>query len=111
MHTNYRARRARWLAAAALGALFPASAWADQAEAGGGIETVVVTAQKRAEDIRNVPIAITAVSGDTLRDHDIVNFHDLANIAPNFVSNQLGDSRASAMVLRGVTSQQGNAGE
>jgi outer membrane receptor protein involved in Fe transport len=82
-----------------------------QSAGNGGIETIVVTAQRRAEDIRDVPISITAVSAQALEDRDIRSFHDIQNIAPNFRSLQLGDSRTSVMRLRGVTSQQTNAGQ
>lgn len=79
--------------------------------ANGGLETVVVTAQKRAENVRNVPISITAVSGQSLVDGGVVSFHDLARIAPNFQSIEEGDSRTSTMTMRGVTSQQNDVGQ
>ena len=41
------------------------------------IETIVVTAEKRSENIQTVPIAITALSGDQLRAAKIRDFNDL----------------------------------
>jgi iron complex outermembrane receptor protein len=44
---------------------------------------VTVTAQKRAENIQNVPIAITAFSERDLRDKGITDIHGLSRLTPN----------------------------
>lgn len=44
---------------------------------------VTVTAQKRAENIQNVPIAITAFSERELRDKGITDIHGLSRLTPN----------------------------
>src|SRR6185503_14601124 len=49
----------------------------------GGIEEIVVTAQKREQDVREVPFSLLAISGDTLRDENVENLEDLAALAPN----------------------------
>ena len=49
----------------------------------GQIETVVVTAEKKAEDIQTVPIAVTALSQEDLRKHQITQFKDLQFNVPN----------------------------
>jgi iron complex outermembrane receptor protein len=77
----------------------------------GAAQEVVVTAQKRTESIKNVPLAITAVSGATLQRQGFVNFNDIASIAPNMVALQLGDSRTSTIAMRGVTTQQADIGQ
>jgi iron complex outermembrane receptor protein len=74
-------------------------------------QEVIVTAQKRAQNIKDVPISITAVSGATLARRGLVNFNDIASVAPNMTSLQLGDSRTSTMTMRGVTTQQVNIGQ
>ena len=48
-----------------------ASAQTDEASSGVGIGEIVVTAQKRAENIQDVPIAISAVSGQYLESRGI----------------------------------------
>ena len=53
------------------------------APAFGQIETVVVTAEKKAEDIQTVPIAVTAFSSQDLKSHQIVEFKDLVFATPN----------------------------
>ena len=47
----------------------------------GMIEEVVVTAQKRAQAVTEVPIAIQALSGDSLREQGVNSFEDLRNVA------------------------------
>jgi iron complex outermembrane receptor protein len=47
------------------------------------LEEIVVTAQKRSEDVQQVPIAITAISAETLREKGITNIDQLSNFAPN----------------------------
>ncbi|MCW6534773.1 TonB-dependent receptor [Sphingomonas lycopersici] len=50
---------------------------------GAGIGDIVVTAQKRAENVQNVPIAISAVSSQFLQSRDISSIDRLGSIAPN----------------------------
>jgi len=66
-HTRLPARRHpvhHALAAAALAAL-QAGAWAQQAT-GGQLQTITVTAERRLENIRDVPSSVTALQGETL---------------------------------------------
>ncbi|WP_372748038.1 TonB-dependent receptor [Litorivivens sp.] len=51
------------------------------------IEEVIVTAQKRAENIRDVPISITALSEDFINDVGITDIGELSQFAPNLVIN------------------------
>ena len=44
---------------------------------------IVVTAQKRAENVQDVPISISAFSGDTLERSNVVNVEGLAKVTPN----------------------------
>ncbi|HEY5412035.1 MAG TPA: TonB-dependent receptor plug domain-containing protein, partial [Caulobacteraceae bacterium] len=60
----------------------PAMAQAQQSQPG-GIEEVIVTAQKTAQNIQNVPIAITAVTARELQEKGITDVAKLTNIAPN----------------------------
>jgi iron complex outermembrane receptor protein len=55
------------------------------AETGGGLQEVVVTAQKRSQAINDVGMAITALSGDQLRDQGVRNVGDLTKIEPSFI--------------------------
>ncbi len=65
--------------------------------AGGGIEEIVVTAQKRLEGIQTVPIAISAFTGDTLAQRQIEKGIDLQLAVPNLIL--VGNDRPT---LRGI---------
>src|SRR6202051_1586785 len=47
------------------------------------LEEIVVTAQKRSEDVQQGPIAITAISAETLKEKGITSIDQLSNFAPN----------------------------
>ncbi len=51
--------------------------------AAAGLDDIVVTAQKREENIQDVPIAITALSGSFLEARNIQSLDQLGSIAPN----------------------------
>ena len=51
----------------ALGLAVSAAAASAQSESDGGLEEIVVTAQKREQNIMDVPVAITAISGHPAR--------------------------------------------
>ena len=50
---------------------------------------IVVTAQRRSERLQDVPIAITAYSGDQVRERGITSSVDLAQVTPGVVMQQL----------------------
>jgi iron complex outermembrane receptor protein len=51
------------------------------------LEEVVVTAQKRAENIQNVPLSIVSVSGEALQNAGVNNVSDLGKLAPSLQIN------------------------
>ena len=48
-----------------------------------GLDEIIVTAQKKEQDIREVPISVSAISGEALKDQNIQDFSDLAKYTPN----------------------------
>lgn len=71
------------LAGAISGALAQSSANSAGSGNAGGVETVVVTAEKRSENIQNVPIAISAFSQKDLTAQQIAGGPDLVKGIPN----------------------------
>lgn len=51
------------------------------------LDEIIVTAQKRTEDVRDVPIAVSVMSGQEMRDSAITNFNELAAYIPNVSIN------------------------
>ncbi|WP_157105487.1 TonB-dependent receptor [Sphingomonas sp. TDK1] len=69
----------------------------------GGIADIVVTAQKRSENLQSTPLAITALNADTIKDKGIASAADLTAIAPS-VSVTISPASATNMQLfiRGI---------
>ncbi|HIG42744.1 MAG TPA: TonB-dependent receptor [Gammaproteobacteria bacterium] len=68
-----------------------------------GIEEVVVTARRREESSQSVPIPITAISGDALRDRASFDMRDLERVTPNLAYINSPVAKNSAIVfLRGI---------
>ena len=65
------------------------------------IEEIIVTAQRTAESIQDVPIAVTALTGEMLEDKQIINSSDLQINAPNvsFTATNFGSYSFS---IRGI---------
>ncbi|MGJ8669564.1 MAG: TonB-dependent receptor [Oceanococcus sp.] len=47
------------------------------------LEEIVVTAQKREEDIQSVPLSVTAIGGDDIVDKNMGDMNEVANYVPN----------------------------
>ena len=68
----------------------------------GGIEEVVVTAQKREQSLQDTPIALTAITASTIEDLDIKNVVDMAGISPNVMLVETPSNNTSATIaMRG----------
>lgn len=69
-------------------------------QSGTGVEEIVVTAQKRSENVQSVPIAISAFSGEALRENNVKTLSDIGSVTPGLTFGQTGsDPRPS---MRGV---------
>ncbi len=66
-------------------------------------ERIVVTTQKREESILDVPLSITAVSGEFLDSAGITDLDDLSDFVPGF-QLQLQSINTPSFVIRGITS-------
>jgi iron complex outermembrane receptor protein len=67
------------------------------------LDEVIVTAQRRAENLQNVPIAVTSFSASTLATDHITSTVDLGRVVPNmFASNNVGQASANVYYIRGL---------
>jgi outer membrane receptor protein involved in Fe transport len=89
-----------WLAAAT--AVHAATESTSQA---GGLEEVIVTAQKRAESEQSVPLSITAFNAAALQQKAINDFFDYGTKVPNLGFAMTGDGvgTARAISIRGIS--------
>ena len=78
---------------------------ASEAAETGGLADIVVTAQKRAQRLQDVPIAVTALTGDALQINRVVNVNDLSGLAPGVtVRPAAGGSQIPSFTIRGAVS-------
>jgi iron complex outermembrane receptor protein len=66
------------------------------------LEEVVVTAQKRAQSLMDVPLSVSAVSGAKMQEAGIMDLADLTAYVPNFQKSDA--SIGSFLVIRGIGS-------
>src|SRR5580704_8403702 len=74
----------------------------DANSAGDQIQEIIVTAQRRSENIQNVPIAIQALTGETLGQLNVTNFDDLVKYLPNVSASSNGPAQ-SQIFMRGLS--------
>ena len=71
-----------------------------------GIRDIVVTAQRREQRLQTVPIAVTAIGGDSLTTRGGSSLADVSNLAPNLVFKPTaafsGASNAATVFIRGL---------
>ncbi len=84
-------------------AFMPGVALAEQAAAeapSAGLEEIVVTAQRRSESAINVPLTMTAISGENLKTRGIESITDLRFQTPGFIS--LSGTGYTQLFIRGI---------
>ena len=102
--------RARWAAGAAplafVLALVPAAASAqDAAEAPpeeGGFGVILVTANKRTENVQDVAIPVTALNEELIERKFSRDLFDLGSIAPNLIVDPILGNGTAAISIRGI---------
>ncbi len=72
------------------------------------IEEIVVTAQKRAQSLQDVPIAVTVFSGDRLREDDITSLEDIGNRTPGLVFSAFSVGQPE-ITIRGIGTKEDGA--
>ncbi len=73
------------------------------------IDEIIVTAQKRAENLQQVPIAITAIDGLTIEKARIQTLDDIANRTPGFFIGGAGPV-SPELTIRGIGSTDRSSG-
>ncbi len=71
------------------------------------LQEVTVTAERRSENLQEVPVAVTAFTAEELERRQVVSLVDIAKDVPNLVGhNNVGLNTATVVFLRGVGSTQ-----
>ena len=81
----------------------------DDADGTRQLDVVIVTAQKREQNLQDVPIAITAFDEDTLNELGVNNLTDVANFTPGATVRDDRGAGQPTWVIRGVGLEDFNA--
>ena len=73
------------------------------------LEEIIVTAQKRAESLQEVPVSVTAISGDAIGEGGLSSLADISRQTPGFSMTQFNIAEPQ-MYIRGIGSTQDSAG-
>lgn len=76
----------------------------------GTLEEVVVTAQKREQNLQDVPVAVTAFTGEMLRESGVRDMFELSSIAPSLSVEQNQASTTTTFGIRGIFTSSQNFG-
>jgi outer membrane receptor protein involved in Fe transport len=108
------------LVAFALTAATAAQAWSQQAAPAPTrapaasdvvqLEDIVVTARRKDERLLDAPVAITAVTGQSLKQYSVSRVADLATMVPSLVAGKAASGSSASIFLRGVGSTALSAG-
>ncbi|MBX9728498.1 MAG: TonB-dependent receptor plug domain-containing protein, partial [Sphingopyxis sp.] len=107
MKTMQRKVRALTLASVAVSALLAQPAFAQDAgmEAEDGAD-IVVTARRREESLIDVPIAVSAFSGEALEQRGAIDITDIGAITPNTtLETSRGSNSTLSAFIRGIGQQ------
>ena len=107
---SYRKNAARLLAGSALALAFTAPAAFAADTNAVELETLIVTASKRAENIQDVPMSVSAVSGDYIEKAGVTNATDLARFIPSVAVTQSNNNRNTTLYVRGIGTSGTNPG-
>lgn len=104
-----------WLMNSALaGGLLVVSAFCSQGQAlaaeAAAFEEIMVTAQRRVQKLQDVPISISAFSGEALREMGALRVQNVADMTPNVYFNPLNSIRNTKVVMRGINSDANSIG-
>ncbi|MFN3747954.1 MAG: TonB-dependent receptor [Sphingorhabdus sp.] len=78
-------------------------AFAQEAEDEGGVGAeIIVTAQKRAENVQDVPVAVSVISGAALEQQGGINIENAQYLVPSLNFRKSGTALNQSLYLRGV---------
>ncbi len=95
---NNRQYSAGSLAILLCGVAMPAMAQVETAE--GGLDQIIVTAERREQNLQDVPVSATVLTGEQLTQRGVVSLNDVQQVAPSVAINTF--NRSTYINIRGV---------
>jgi iron complex outermembrane recepter protein len=87
-----------------------AQALAADASTGPALEEIIVTAQKRSENLQDVPISVVAISAQQIKDAGITDIRNLAILTPGLTVTSEGNEAITTARIRGIGTVGDNPG-
>ena len=81
-----------------------------QSRDGGGLDEIIVTANKRPENVQKVPISVAVVSGQRLANTGTVEVQNLQAVVPGLQIAPLGNASQTIVRIRGIGTTGINSG-
>ena len=81
-----------------------------EAEKAVALETIEVTATRRAGSLQEVPINISAVTNDLMEQQDLEELEDIARWVPGLTVNDQGGRSESPIIVRGLNTNSSGPG-
>ncbi|MDB5469540.1 MAG: TonB-dependent receptor [Caulobacter sp.] len=98
-----KSRTAIWTSVLLGTTMLTGVAYAQEAPAGNAVEEVIITAQKRDENLQDVPVSIQALGGQKLEELQVSDFGDFVKFLPSVSTQPIGPGFGS-VYMRGVAS-------
>ncbi|HEX7784014.1 MAG TPA: TonB-dependent receptor [Sphingobium sp.] len=76
----------------------------------GGLTDIVVTARKRQESVQDVPVAVTAISAETVAKQDLTSIEKIAARTPNLNVGRASNGSGAQLTMRGIGSSSTSIG-
>jgi iron complex outermembrane recepter protein len=83
---------------------------ADATNTGPVLEEIIVTAQKRSENLQDVPISVVAINSQQVQDAGITNIRNLAILTPGLTVTSEGNEAITTARIRGIGTVGDNPG-
>src|ERR1700736_4382930 len=107
---RHSARKITTLVVATSSALVGGFSWADDAAVPPSLAEVIVTAQKRSENIQDVPISVIARSSQQLKDAGVSDIKNLTVLTPGLTVTSTTSENSTTARIRGIGTVGDNPG-
>lgn len=68
------------------------------------LEEIIVTSRKRVETVQDTPVAVRAISAQTLQRFDLTNLEEIAAMSPEFTVGRASNGSGAQLTIRGIGS-------
>jgi iron complex outermembrane receptor protein len=74
------------------------------------MDSVTVTARAVEQEVRDIPVAITAISEETMDNYGVRNLQDIAALSPSLEITRISSGAGADISIRGISSSPGSIG-